>query len=125
MLMVIGTAATFVFFLAEEFVPEILSKPLAWVTLIIGGFFVSAGEPIWWEMACESVYPVPEEIVGTLFALGFTIVGVIFYGLYSFPQLGPDWVNWVLFLSELLCTPMILFYSGEKRRLHDDQIHVD
>ena len=123
LLMVIGAGFAVLFFFAEEFVPSLHTKWLAWLCLVGISLFVAAAQPLWWEMACESIYPVPEEIVGTIYALGFTIIGIIFYGLYSFPQLGSSWVNYVLAIGEVICIPLILFYSGETRRLHEDQVH--
>ena len=122
-LMAIGAGCTIIFLIATEFHRPLLSPGLVWSTMIIGAFFVSACQPLWWELACEAMYPVPEQIVAGIFALGSTIIALIFFLLYSFPKLGTDWVNWCLAISECICVPLILFYSGEKKRLSDDKKH--
>ena len=72
-------------------------------------------------MACDTAYPVPEETVAGIFAIGCTLIEMTFYILYMFPSLGTAWTNWSLAISECICIPIMFFYSGNAKRVDEDE----
>ena len=46
------------------------------------------GVPLFYEMACENVYPISESALSGLLTLLNNSMGVIFYGVLSIPHIG-------------------------------------
>lgn len=58
------------------------------MTVLAGQSFNFAATPFFFELCCESVYPTPESVPGTVATLLNNVVAGIFFGLYYIPSIG-------------------------------------
>ena len=77
--------------------------------------------PLFFELAVEISYPVPESVVGGFLSGIFNVVGTTFLLLFFVPNIGSLWMNYVLVGSVAFGVPaVVLVKESYKRSAVDD-----
>lgn len=97
------------------------SKPVLYLTSILGGFFVNGTIPLFFEMAVESTYPVAEGITSGFLTFSNNFLQVIFYIFPMIPNLGLRWINWCTFATTGVCIPLLLLWRQRRYRSSVDE----
>ncbi|KAJ8316689.1 hypothetical protein KUTeg_005760 [Tegillarca granosa] len=63
---------------------------------ILGGMFLNGSIPLFYELACETSYPVAEGITGGFLTLFNNLFGIIFLLVLLIPGIGTIWMNYCL-----------------------------
>lgn len=97
------------------------SKPILYLTSILGGFFVNGTIPLFFEMAVESTYPVAEGITSGFLTFSNNFLQILFYIFPMIPNFGLKWINWCTFSTCGLCIPLLLLWQQRRYRSTVDQ----
>ena len=94
--------------------------------LLVTGICLSCGcAPIAFEFCVELCYPVAEGTIGIWLTVWFNILSALFFGVFQIPNIGTQWLNYVLPCSVLLPLPALLLVKEDyKRSKLDDIISV-
>lgn len=90
------------------------------VAAILASIFVNSGVALFYELACETCYPVAEGIIGGFLTLINNIVGIIFLLLLYIPNIGKSWMNWTMFGAAIVGIPLLLAFKPRYARLELD-----
>ena len=77
--------------------------------------------PLFFELAVEISYPMPESVVGCFLSAAFNLVGSVFLLLFFIPNIGTLWMNYVLIGSVVLGVPAVLMVDEKYNRSLVDQ----
>lgn len=67
-----------------------------WAASIILSMAINGSNPLFFELACETAYPIAEGITGGLMTFVNNIVGGIFLLMLLIPNIGTAWMNYCL-----------------------------
>lgn len=59
-----------------------------YVSIIIGTMFLQSTIPLFFEMACEAAYPVPEGTTNLVLTLSSNVGGLVFLLIQMIPNIG-------------------------------------
>ncbi|XP_033743806.1 solute carrier family 49 member 4 homolog [Pecten maximus] len=91
------------------------------ITAVVGSATLTATTPVYFEMACETTYPVAEGITNFALTLVNNIVSVVFLAIQTIPNIGTSWEGWTLFGTIILCLPGLVFLKEKTNRLNVDE----
>lgn len=97
------------------------SKPLLYLTSILGGFFVNGTIPLFFELAVESTYPVAEGITSGFLTFSNNFLQIVFYIFPMIPNFGLRWINWCTFATTFLCIPLLMLWKQRRYRSNVDE----
>ncbi|CAH3174269.1 unnamed protein product [Porites lobata] len=97
------------------------SKPLLYLTSILGGFFVNGTIPLFFELAVESTYPVAEGITSGFLTFSNNFLQIVFYIFPMIPNFGLRWINWCTFVTTALCIPLLMLWKQRRYRSNIDE----
>ncbi|XP_069169376.1 solute carrier family 49 member 4 homolog isoform X2 [Procambarus clarkii] len=84
---------------------------------VVGGFsFNFATAPLYFELAVESAYPCSEVIIGGLLTATNNLTGVIFLLLFFIPNIGYQWMTYVLLGSTAIALVPLMFIQEDYLR---------
>ncbi|KAL5009480.1 hypothetical protein ScPMuIL_011785 [Solemya velum] len=86
-------------------------------SVILGGLFLMCGPPLFFEMASEITFPVPEAVSVFFLTLLFNLMGTIFLSL----NIGNGWQNWANVGCIVACLPMLVIFKESYNRLNIDE----
>ena len=112
---------TFYSLACAEIIP--LSQAILFVTAYLHYTFFCANEPLLLDLGAEVAFPVAEAITVGMMYTAATVVELAFFITFTFvmdKDDNPRWMNWVLALAEVVCVPLVFFYSGRRKRLQVD-----
>lgn len=90
--------------------------------LLLGNSFVVSTSPLLMEFGVEKLYPISEGMIGGWLNIWYNIISVIFLGLFSIPNIGTKWLNYVLPISCFMVIPLFMTIKEEyKRRSVDEE----
>ena len=119
LLFLLSAVCTAVFSLAcDQVIP--LSKALLFAMSLLEYTFFSGTIPLSFELAAECSYPVDEGIVSAVLGMAASIVNLVFFLAFSFVDVQPTWMNWVMTGAFACCIPLVLMYKDERKRLDID-----
>jgi len=84
--------------------------------LVLGISLSCACAPIAFEFAVELCYPIAEGTIGTWLTLWFNMLAVVFFLIFQIPNVGTQWLNYVLAPSVLLPLPLLLLVTEQYKR---------
>ncbi|KAK7084535.1 hypothetical protein SK128_017000 [Halocaridina rubra] len=120
-LMVIATGGyTWFLLLMNQCLP--FNKVHMFVSVIIGASFNYACSPLFFELAAELAYPVPEGIVGGFLTICWNIIGVIFLLTMQVPMNNVLWMDYLLAIQGLVVIILLGFVKEEYRRTSIDKV---
>lgn len=97
------------------------SKPVLFITCILGGLFVNGTIPLFFELAVESTYPVAEGITSGFLTFSNNFLQVVFYIFPMLPHFGLQWINWCTFSTTALCIPLLMLWRQRRYRSDVDE----
>ncbi|XP_013389217.1 disrupted in renal carcinoma protein 2 homolog isoform X2 [Lingula anatina] len=110
--------------LCDGFIP--FSSVSLYLSCIVGGTFVSASVPLFYELACETTYPIAEGITGGFISWLLNICGIPFLIVTMIPNLSQFWMNWAFLAAIILPIPLLLLFKEKYTRLTlDDSEDTD
>ncbi|XP_076456105.1 solute carrier family 49 member 4-like [Babylonia areolata] len=119
---VLGTAAFLVFALAaSSYIPP--SLVLFAVTIVGGTTAVYASTPLMFELVCEAVYPAGEGTANGVLTLMNNVAGGVFLLMMMAPNIGTEWMNWVLVGACAQTLPLLLLLRMRYNRLDLDELN--
>ncbi|BFZ06379.1 hypothetical protein BsWGS_09418 [Bradybaena similaris] len=92
-----------------------------YVTVITSYILFNAAVPMLYEMGCELAYPTSEGAANGILTYVNNVCGLVFLAVFSFPDIGTMWMNWVAIGSTAVCIPLIALLKGKMNRLEVDQ----
>ncbi|XP_063413820.1 solute carrier family 49 member 4-like isoform X2 [Mytilus trossulus] len=98
---------------------------MLYASIIMGTMFLSSTLPLFFEMACEAAYPVPEGTTNLLMICGCNVSGVIFLAIQMIPNIGTKWATWCMMGCIVSCIPVLAFLKERYNRLEVDEITID
>ncbi|XP_052103188.1 solute carrier family 49 member 4-like [Mytilus californianus] len=98
---------------------------MLYASIIMGTMFLTSTLPLFFEMACEAAYPVPEGTTNLLMTLGSNVGGVIFLVIQMIPNIGTKWATWCMMGCIVSCIPVLAFLKERYNRLEVDEITID
>lgn len=98
---------------------------MLYASIIMGTMFLTSTLPLFFEMACEAAYPVPEGTTNLLMILGSNVSGVIFLVIQMIPNIGTKWATWCMMVCIVSCIPVLAFLKERYSRLEVDEITID
>ena len=96
------------------------NMPVVYVTYILACVFVTGTTPLFYELAVECVYPVPEAMSTLFLSLMGSCSMLVFFMLFMIPNMDMRWTNWVFVGSVAACVPGLLIYNEKYTRLDLD-----
>ena len=99
-----------------------------YVSCILGGLFLNACLPLFYELCCETSYPMGEGITGAFQTIINNVSGVIFLFTLQIPHIGTAWMNWALLGSVGLGLVLLLVFPETYGRTNLDiarKMHTD
>ncbi len=96
------------------------SIPLLYISLILGAIGIVSPTPIFFELACDTTYPVSEGITNGIFTTINNIPAVLFLIVLTLPGMSTSWVNWCMLGAVLSTFPLLYFYKEQHTRLDID-----
>ncbi|XP_074653318.1 solute carrier family 49 member 4 homolog isoform X2 [Tubulanus polymorphus] len=100
-----GGSALWSMLLIGQYIP--FNSGELYTSIIVGGLLIYTCIALFFEMACESAYPIAESVISGMFALLNNICGVTFLLLFYIPNIGTEWMNWCFIMNS--CSIFIMF----------------
>lgn len=89
---------------------------------VVGGLsFNFATAPLFFELAVETAYPCPEVVVGGLVTATNNLLGLFFLLLFFIPNIGYQWVTYLLLASSSTAILPLLFVREDYARSNIDR----
>ncbi|XP_052071525.1 solute carrier family 49 member 4-like [Mytilus californianus] len=89
-------------------------------TCIGGSTLVGGAMPLFFELSCETTYPIAEGVTTGFMTLALNITGTIFLLLSLIPNIGPIWPNWTLIGCIVVTVPMLIAFKADYKRIDVD-----
>ncbi|XP_064644031.1 solute carrier family 49 member 4 homolog isoform X1 [Lineus longissimus] len=125
-LIVMFTLSTLMFvwftLICEGWIP--FSTVQIYVSCITGCALVGGSIPLFYELGCETAYPVAESVAAGVQTFLLNVVGFLFLILFYIPNIGTDWLNWVMLGSVAAGIPMLALYKEQYTRLEIDSLET-
>ncbi|XP_074652993.1 solute carrier family 49 member 4 homolog [Tubulanus polymorphus] len=99
-----------------------LTIPTLYISCILGISFLNGTIPLFFEMTCETCYPIAEFVTCGCLTMSVSLMASILLFLFWIPGIGTAWVNWCLLCSIILCIPLLMLFKAHYKRLVIDQI---
>ncbi|VDI67667.1 Hypothetical predicted protein [Mytilus galloprovincialis] len=96
------------------------STIMLYTSIIMGTMFLTSTMPLFFEMACEAAYPVPEGITNLVLTLSSNIGGLIFLVIQMIPNIGTNWASWCMLGGIVSCIPVLALLKERYNRLDVD-----
>jgi len=109
--------------LLQEVIPiesDLTFKIVLYILLVSGVTLSFACAPITFEFCVELAYPVEEGTIGICLTLFFSIVSILFLLVFQIPNIGTEWLNFVLTPSVLVPAVLLFGVTEEYRRQQMD-----
>ncbi len=100
------------------------STPLIWTTTILSCVGVWAPSPLFFELACEICYPIPETIANMAITWFAEIPFVLTLAVQTIPGIGVEWMTWAFLGSIIITLPILYPFKEEYSRLDIDTQNV-
>ncbi|XP_063413837.1 solute carrier family 49 member 4 homolog [Mytilus trossulus] len=97
------------------------STVMLYTSIIMGTMFLTSTMPLFFEMACEAAYPVPEGITNLVLTLSSNIGGLIFLVIQMIPNIGTNWASWCMLGGIVSCIPVLALLKERYNRLDVDE----
>ena len=92
------------------------SKPILFLTSVLGGLFVNGTIPLFFELGVESTYPVAEGITSGFLTFSNNFLQIVFYIFPMLPNFGLKWINWCTSVTTGLCIPLLMLWRQRRYR---------
>ncbi|PAA57842.1 hypothetical protein BOX15_Mlig032072g1 [Macrostomum lignano] len=92
---------------------------------VLGIAAQTATTPLFFEMACESAFPVGEETTTMVVTACSNVFSALFLTALFFPQMGTRWMNYASTGSCLLAVPLVLRFREVYRRREYDLLATE
>ncbi len=100
------------------------STSVVWITTILSCVGVWAPTPLFFELACEVCYPIPETIANMAITWLCQVPFVIFLAIQTIPGIGVEWMTWSFLGSIIITLPILYMFKEEYSRLDIDTQNV-
>ena len=97
------------------------SMPALYVTTILGGMFLNGTIPLFYELAMETVYPIPEGGAAGLLMLSQNALQSVFLAVPTSRIGGVMWMNWTLAGTLPLFTVLMWLFKEQYLRSDIDE----
>ncbi|XP_069185946.1 solute carrier family 49 member 4 homolog [Procambarus clarkii] len=119
-LMVVATAGyTWFLLIMNHCLPY--NKVGMFVSVIIGASFNYACSPLFFELAVELAYPVPEGVVGAFLTMTWNIVCAIFLLTMQTKMKSVIWMDYILAIQGMVVVLLLIFLKEEYKRTAVDR----
>ena len=116
-----------------------LLQVMVYVCVLTGNSFVVSTSPLLMEFGVEKLYPISEGMIGgwlniwyvlyldkpsldlNIFNVRYNIITVMFLGLFDIPNIGTQWLSYVLPISCFAVIPLFLLVKEEYNRRSVDE----
>ncbi|CAG2214347.1 DIRC2 [Mytilus edulis] len=89
-------------------------------TCIGGSILVGGAMPLFFELSCETTYPIGEGVTTGLMTLALNLTGSMFLLLSLIPNIGSIWPNWTLIGCIVITVPMLIAFKADYKRIDVD-----
>jgi FLVCR family MFS transporter len=123
LILMFGAAAAFTWFLFMCLKIFPLSRVTLYLSATAGGLFVNGAVPLFYEVAAETAYPIPEDVSLGMLTLMNNMFCLVFLLLPMFSELKEtmkDWMNPTMAGSCFICIPLLIFFKTRYQRLSVD-----
>jgi len=98
-----------------------LLQTSVYVCVLTGNSFVVSTSPLLMEFGVEKLYPISEGMIGGWLNIWYNIITVVFLGLFNIPNIGTQWLSYVLPVGCFAVIPLFMTVKEEyNRRLVDE-----
>lgn len=77
-------------------------------------------QPLYYEIACENLFPVSEAVISGLLGFLNIVSNTLFLLVTIIPNIGTMWLNWAVFVTSLLSVVVLYLFKEEYRRMDID-----
>jgi len=98
-----------------------LLQAFIYIFLLLGNSCVVSTSPLLFEFGVEKLYPISEGMIGGWLNIWYSIISVIFLGLFSIPNIGTRWLSFALPVSCFSVLPIMTLIKEEYRRRNVDE----
>ncbi|XP_046346354.1 solute carrier family 49 member 4-like isoform X2 [Haliotis rufescens] len=124
LLTIITTAAyLWLILLILGILPE--SKGSTYASYILTSISSGSLSPLFYELVCETSYPVAEGVTNVSLTSMNNLAGLVFLGVMSVPGIGTVWMNWLLVSTFCLAIFLLILLPEGHNRLDVDQQQGD
>ncbi|CAH1786068.1 unnamed protein product [Owenia fusiformis] len=102
-----------------QYIP--FSSAVLYASSILMGFYINGAVPLFYEIGCETCYPVAEGVTGGVLTLANNLFGIAFLIMLQIPNIGVAWMNWTLLGACGLSIPLLALTKTGYGRLKLDQ----
>ena len=92
-------------------------RVLVYVLVIITGCASASTVPLIFEVGSDILYPIPEEVIGSMLVLVQNTCGLMFLMVMLVPGVGTNWLDYAVFGGMLASFPMIYLMDDKNRRI--------
>ncbi|XP_065930819.1 solute carrier family 49 member 4 isoform X2 [Magallana gigas] len=93
---------------------------LFYFTYIAACVMTSGAQPLYYEIACENLFPVSEAVISGFLAFLLNVGSSLFLLVTLIPGIGTMWPNWAVFVTSLLSVVVLYLFKEEYRRMDID-----
>nr|XP_027214480.1 disrupted in renal carcinoma protein 2 homolog isoform X1 [Penaeus vannamei]XP_027214481.1 disrupted in renal carcinoma protein 2 homolog isoform X1 [Penaeus vannamei]XP_027214482.1 disrupted in renal carcinoma protein 2 homolog isoform X1 [Penaeus vannamei] len=119
--LMISTVACFYWFFLLTWGSIPVTTWQVYFTVVGGLSFNFATAPLFFELAVETAYPCPEVVVGGLVTATNNLLGLFFLMMFFIPDIGYQWVTYLLLASSSTAILPLLFVREDYARSNIDR----
>ncbi|XP_068206844.1 solute carrier family 49 member 4-like isoform X2 [Palaemon carinicauda] len=121
MFLMIGNIVFFYWFFLLSWGCINVSQWQVYVTVICGMSLNGSTIPLFTELAVEFAYPCSELVVAGFFTFAMNGLGMIFLFLFLIPDIGYEWVTYVLLATMSTSLILLVFIKENYKRMKEDK----
>ncbi|XP_075242397.1 solute carrier family 49 member 4 homolog [Convolutriloba macropyga] len=96
--------------------PEAI-RTIVYVLIILTGCASSSTVPLIFEIGADILYPIPEEVIGSMLVLVQNTCGLTFLLVMLVPGVGTNWVDYAVMGGLIASFPVVFMLDDRNRRL--------
>ena len=96
------------------------NRALVFTTSILAGFCFSGTYPLFFELACETVFPIPESCASAFMVMSQAVIQSVFLSIPITGSAGTKWMNYVLIVAPLVGAVALCCFCRDRTRLDLD-----
>lgn len=121
MMVIFSTASVFLILFILMLIEVVPNEDWSFYFTYIAASVMTLGTmPLYYEMACENLFPVSEAVISGLLSFLSIVGGTVFLLVTLIPGIGTMWPNWAVLVTSILSVVALYVFREEYRRLDID-----
>lgn len=104
-------------------------RAILYSTFIVTSMLINGSAPLFYELVCETAFPIAEGLTNGVQTWLNNFVGLVFLLTFMIPSVGNStdmqWMNWTMMGVIFICIPILLTYKETYNRLDIDTTTVE